>query len=158
MARRRPAREKWNEATASALKLSNAMYPRDARRVAALNLPAVTPEMDAATALRIAQQVFELTPEELAAWNLANKAKKSVDDGQARSGDRKPTAQWKRSNTPRIALLLSKFPNLLSDPVTKARVTAAQKWLREQGVPARSEDALERAIRRAAKRSRQKAV
>ena len=73
---------------------------------------------------------------------------KRVEHGARRKAGRpsKPA----NSNDPLIALLLSEFPDLLTEPVTKARITVYQRWLSAQpGQHPHKDEALAKAIRRA---------
>ena len=73
---------------------------------------------------------------------------KRVEHGMRRKAGRpsKPA----NSNDPLIVLLLTEFPDLLTVPVTRERITVYQRWLHAQpDQRRRSNDALAKAIRRA---------
>jgi hypothetical protein len=73
---------------------------------------------------------------------------KKVKHGQRRKAARGP--QKKNSNSGLIPLLLGQFPDLLTAPVTRERITTYQKWLSTQpGQRRRTPDGLRKAIQRA---------
>jgi hypothetical protein len=152
MPRKPPAKERWLESHADAVQ---ATQMHDALEKA--------PTWDAGGILVSPQQRAEAltgTAELVAdTWSLAHKQFKGIKDGQRRSGNRKPTAEWKSSNAPLIARLQKYiFPDLLTVPLTKQRITKIQNWLHvRDGHPRNyTDDALRKAIQRAARESRLK--